>query len=162
MTEVTRDAASLASPVSVLTAPSDRNTMTEATMDMIHALNERVSLIEQRLLGGTESFAEHRKEIRDLRKQVSDLRDIIVELAGRDGQGGTIAALSEMATTLKDAVERLDVNFAAIGPDVKRLAGIGDRVETLTRIYWKLGVLATLGGTLAGSVVGIVLHFLGK
>ena len=136
--------------------------MAEVTIDMIHALNERVALIEQRLLGGTESFAENRKDIRDLRKQVSDLREIIVELAGRDGTGGTIASLSDMASTLKDAVERLDVDFAGLAPDIKRLAGIGEKVETLTRIYWRLGAMAALGGGAAGTISTVVLHFWGK
>lgn len=133
--------------------------MPEVTMDLIHALNERVALIEQRLLGGTESFAEHRKEIRDLRKQVSDLRDIMVELAGRDGTGGTIAALSDMANAYKDGLEKLEADFAAKMPDMKALSDVPSQVATLRQVFWKLGFVALGASALSSTLVTIALHF---
>jgi hypothetical protein len=134
--------------------------MSTVTIEMFHSLEKRMTTVEERLHGGSESFAENRKEIRDVRKQVADLRESMIELVGRDGRSGTIAILSELAGTLRETVTRLEHVITGLTDDVRDLAGIGAKVERHDRVYWKLGVLAGIGGALAGTAVTAALHFL--
>src|SRR5262245_12187705 len=106
-------------------------------------MNHRVTLVEERLNGGAEAFAELRKENRELRRQVLDMREILIEVAGRDGKGGTIAILGK----------RLD------GHD-EQATRVSSKVDDLRQVYWRLFAIAAVGGGVAGTLVSLAKYLL--
>jgi uncharacterized protein involved in exopolysaccharide biosynthesis len=130
---------------------------------MFHLLEKRVSTVEERLtrteerlVGGGESFAENRKEIRELRAQVTEMREIVVELVGRDGDGGVVSALIQSVAAVKTAIDHLNIEVASLVPAVQQLVEIKPKVESNSRLLWRLGVIVVL----TGAAVGTVLNFL--
>jgi hypothetical protein len=130
------------------------------TVEVFHALEKRLSVAEDRLTGGNAAFTEFRSENKEIRGQVAQLREMMIEIVGRDGDGGTMASMHSLADSLNATVDRLDKTISKLAPEVESLIDLKPQVDKVSRLAWRLLVTAALVGSFVGGAVSLAMHFL--